>query len=272
MTLTLKLMTITPEMAQSILDKGDPNRPVKKHNVERYAKDMRNGWWRQTGESIVFDNQGQLVQGQHRLHAVIRADVAIEFVVVCGVESIAQDVMDTGARRSLGDQLARRGEKNCNTLASAVLLAKTWEEFGKPHANTGVSHVELLQWFSDHDDIRESANLAVSLARRIKYPSGLAAAIHYRMSHFSADDANEFWDVLCTGRAAENSQPIALLRNRMVEAMAANARGTVMTPMQRAGLTIRSWNAWVTGAEIGLLRWAPQRGEKFPDLINPNDL
>ena len=272
MTLTLNLMTFTPEMAQAILDQDSPNRPVKRHNVERYAKDMASGWWRQTGESIVFDEHGRLVQGQHRLHAVVRSGVAIEFVVVCGVQSTAQDVMDTGARRSLGDQLARRGEKNCNTLASAILLTKSWDETGKPHANTGISHVELLQWFNDHEDIRDSANLTVSMARKIKYPPGLASAIHYRMNRMSSPDADEFWDVLCTGKSAENSQPILMLRDRMIDVMAASGRGTVMTSMQRAGLTIRAWNAWVTGSEIGLLRWAPQRGEKFPTLINPNDL
>jgi hypothetical protein len=88
----------------------------------------------------------------------------------------------------------------------------------------------------------------------------------------SLDDANDFWDVLCNGKAADNSQPIEMLRARMIDVMAASGRGTVMTAMQRAGLTIRSWNAWVTGSEIGLLRWAPQRGEKFPVLIDPNDL
>jgi hypothetical protein len=261
MTITLQLMQITPEMATAILAKDAPNRPIKKHNVNRYAKDMSNGWWKQTGESLVFDQDRQLVQGQHRLHAVIQSGMTIEFVVVCGVESVSQDVMDTGARRSLGDQLARRGEKNCTSLASAIVLTKAWMEDGRPHTNTGVSNIDLLQWFSDHGDLRRSTDVAASLARRIKYPTGMAAAIHYQMSLLSEVDADEFWNVLCLGTVVENSQP-----------MAKSDRGSVMKPIQRAGLTIRAWNAWVTGSQIGLLRWAPQRGEKFPVLINPNDL
>jgi hypothetical protein len=271
MTLTLKLMTITPAMAQAILDQDAPNRPIKRHNIERYANDMTNGWWRQTGESIVFDQDGRLVQGQHRIHAVIRSGVAIEFVVVCGVDSVAQDVMDTGARRSLGDQLARRGEKNCNALASAVLLTKTWDENGKPHANSGVSHVELLQWFMDHQEIRDSVTVVYTFARKMGYPSGLAAAVHYQMSRLSPLDADEFWDVFGTGKPAVNSQPILLLRERMIKDLSARDRGQTLKPVYRAALTIRSWNAWVTGAELGLVKWLPQRSE-FPVLINPNDL
>jgi hypothetical protein len=45
-----------------------------------------------------------------------------------------------------------------------------------------------------------------------------------------------------------------------------------MTPIYRSALTIRAWNAWVTGSELKRLRWAPQAGDKFPTLINPNDL
>lgn len=272
MTLTISqyTMTIGPDEARELLANGAPNRPIKHHHVARLAADMRNGDWGQHGNPIVRDQDGRVIDGQHRLLAVIESGATIDFFFVDGIDASMQDSMDTGARRSLGDQLAMRGEKNTNALASAITLAMVWELNGKLVNFANFSHASALRFFNENLGLRDSTNFTVQLAKKIKYPAGLAGAIHYRMAQLSPEDADHFWLLLGNGRVTENSEVIANLRNKFQTSSKSDK--SAMKRVYRAAVTIRTWNAWVTGQQLKQISWAPQRGEKFPDLINPNDL
>lgn len=272
MTLTISqyTMKIGPDEARELLANGAPNRPVKKHHVARLAIDMRNGDWGQHGNPIVRDQNGRVIDGQHRLIAVIESGATIEFCFVDGVDAAMQDSMDTGARRSVGDQLAMRGEKNTNALASAITLAMVWEQNGKLVNFANYSHASVLRFFDQHPGLRDSTNFTIPFAKKIKYPQGLAGAMHYRMAQLSPNDADLFWNLLGTGRVIENSEVIANLRDKFQTSSKSDI--AAMKKVYRAAVTIRAWNAWVTGTQLKHIKWAPQNGEKFPTLINPNDL
>lgn len=62
---------ITPETAKSWLLKNVHNRPLRDGLVTTYATDMANEQWQSNGESIKFSSEGELLDGQHRLAAVI---------------------------------------------------------------------------------------------------------------------------------------------------------------------------------------------------------
>ena len=272
MTLTINqyIRLIGPDEARELLANGAPNRPVKKHHVARLATDMGNDDWGQHGNPIVRDQNGRVIDGQHRLLAVIESGATIEFCFVDGVDAAMQDSMDTGARRSLGDQLAMRGEKNTNALASAITLAMVWELNGKLVNFANFSHAGALRFFDQHPGLRDSTNFTLQFAKKIKYPAGLAGAIHYRMAQLSPNDADLFWVLLGSGRVIENSEVIANLRDKFQTSSKSDK--TAMKRVYRAAVTVRAWNAWVTGQNLKQISWAPQRGEKFPTLINPNDL
>lgn len=104
-----ELMTITPEIAKQMLLSNGSNRRLRAHRVSKYANDMRNGNWHLTGQTITFGSNGQLLDGQHRLAAVIEADVPVQFLVVTGAEVVP--TYDNGLPRSLADQLYLNG---CN--------------------------------------------------------------------------------------------------------------------------------------------------------------
>jgi hypothetical protein len=231
---------------------------------------MQDGVWGQHGDTIKRDENGCVIDGQHRLLAVIESGMTIQFCFVDGIDASMQDSMDTGARRSLSDQLAMRGEKNVNSLASAIKVEMTWRQHGKPSNQGGIGHIQALRFFEQHQDLRESVNATRACAQKIKYPNGLAAVIHRRMTVLSPDDADLFWSLLTTGKVTESSEAIAILRDRMITA--GNNDRSRMKPMYRAAVTIRAWNAWLTNTELKKLSWSPQRGEKFPTLIDPNDL
>jgi hypothetical protein len=103
--LTTDLLTITPEYARELLKANGANRSLRKQLVRTYANEMLAGRWRITGEAIQFGTDGRLLNGQHRLNAVVMADVPVTFLVIYGIDPDAQLVMDSGAKRTAGDAL-----------------------------------------------------------------------------------------------------------------------------------------------------------------------
>lgn len=64
---------MTPELAAKMLANNVGNRALRKTTVRAYAADMKAGEWRCTHQPIAQNASGQLVDGQHRLSAVILA-------------------------------------------------------------------------------------------------------------------------------------------------------------------------------------------------------
>ena len=82
------------------------NRPRDGAWIESLARDMRNGSYLQTEESLGIDINGDLYQGQHRIAAVRVADIDVPLYVTFQVPVIARFVVDSGMKRPTGQKLA----------------------------------------------------------------------------------------------------------------------------------------------------------------------
>jgi len=87
---------VTPEMATQWLSTALHNRKLRPSKVRAYAEDMRCGRWTMNGESIKFDTAGHLLNGQHRLNAVIKSGATVEMATVRGLDPSTQATMDRG--------------------------------------------------------------------------------------------------------------------------------------------------------------------------------
>ncbi len=81
-----KIMKITPDMAKRCLEKNPNNRPIRPEWVKVLAEDMRTGNWRTTHQGIAFDEEGCLMDGQHRLRAILESGVTVEMEVTKGMK------------------------------------------------------------------------------------------------------------------------------------------------------------------------------------------
>jgi len=96
---------ITPTIARKYLQmNGNNPRRINKSAIYAYAEDMKAGKWLLNGEAIVFDEEGNLRNGQHRLHAVVKADVGVDFLVVRGVAKDTS-IYDMQIRRTISQEL-----------------------------------------------------------------------------------------------------------------------------------------------------------------------
>ncbi len=116
---------ITPAMAANWLNNNFGNRPVSDDVVLAYARDMINGTWRATHQGIAFNDEDRLIDGQHRLRAIVRANVTVRMMVtfglpskIAGTEMTMMDCVDRGRTRSVSDQLKiQHGLKNGTAIA-----------------------------------------------------------------------------------------------------------------------------------------------------------
>lgn len=101
---SVSIVNVTPDVAREMLAKNTSNRSVKKSAVVRYATIMKSGNWTLSPDGIVF-SADRLIQGQHRLHAVIFANVTVDFIVWTNVGDDVFSVLDRGVTRSASDAL-----------------------------------------------------------------------------------------------------------------------------------------------------------------------
>lgn len=124
----------TKDEVIKILNKEDPNRSTRYTHVNELAATMNAGKWYWNGDSIRFNAQGQLVDGQHRLRAFAKSTlVEIYFVVVEDLTDAAVNTIDLGAKRSLGDQLDFLGQDygNSKTALKILQLVHKYESNGE---------------------------------------------------------------------------------------------------------------------------------------------
>lgn len=105
---------ITPTKAKKLLETNtESNRRVNQKVVSRYTSDILEGRWKEdTGELIKVSKQGKLIDGQHRLWAVIKANKPTKFHVATDVDDNVFDVLDTGKNRNHADSFKILGIKN----------------------------------------------------------------------------------------------------------------------------------------------------------------
>lgn len=101
-----EIVDVTPEMAERWLTQNTKgNRSVSMYTVAKYATDMKAGRWEVTHQGIAFNKTGELVDGQHRLHAIIAAGLPVQMVVSTGLSVEYNSALDQGKARSARDLL-----------------------------------------------------------------------------------------------------------------------------------------------------------------------
>lgn len=156
------IVMVTPEMATRWLERNKANRPLRLHKVDQYARDMQGGKWELTG-TIEFDTNGDLIQGQHRLSAVVKSGCTVGMFVLRGISPDAQRVMDSGIARTAADNLHMdKGIKNAVAVAS---IARQRVSAELNCATKAVSNSEIAEYVERHPDISFAASIAVKYSR-----------------------------------------------------------------------------------------------------------
>lgn len=274
---TFERILITPQMAEQYLATMGSNRKLSTRNTEKLADMMRNGQWVFDGSPIRFNLDDELVDGQHRMWALIEADYSAEFLVVRGVVPEAFATMDTGKPRSFTDILSIEDPELSQivALAATIQIIYRWEDGRRGSALSSlggnvsqqVPNGTLLEFFrQNRDRLVEVARKSSTLAHRNRAIPGSAYAVAvWVFEAIDAADSQFFFDRLGDGAGLPEGSPILALRNYLGRALA-NATGRERLPGDLAvAIMIKAWNAYREGEMIKILSY--RRGGASPEAF-----
>lgn len=266
---------ITPIKAQEYLKTSLGNRPISKPTVQSYADTMKKGGWMMNGVAIIFDVEGHLIDGHHRMHAVILAGIPVKMEVCRGVPSEAFTTYDCGRRRNLGQLLAMQKVKNYNLVASIVSVNYTLVRTGKIWSNnntdngkktrTNEENYELFQ--RDPQGFINAGEDAMSVINKVRgmlSGSWIGGLIYY-LTHtggYEKEYVIHFFENVCSYDDGD-IQPANVLRKRILDN---KIRNVSLLTSQLFAFIVISWNAYVQNRTLSFLRYNPDK-EEFPQLI-----
>lgn len=255
---------VTPSKAKELLEANVANRRPNLNVVAMYAKDMANGKWKtDTGETIKIAKSGRILDGQHRLLAVIKANVPIYFHFAENVDESIFDVLDTGKRRNSTDVFKIEGITHDNVVPSIIVYATELDVHGKTGVTSyKLTNQECLSIYMENPEYwqevtRKSLNWYKGFAKMLR-PSAIGGFYHH-FRRLNADMANLFMESLASGIDYPN-RTIHLLREKLIADRTAPRRA--ITPVREAWI-IKAWNAYRDGKIAKAIKFEQGR-EEFP--------
>lgn len=260
---------ITPEIAKRYLEKNIGNRPINKYAIDLYAQQMKEGLWQINNDAISFNENGRLLNGQHRLKALIQSNTNQQFFVIRGLNTSAFVTMDNGKSRIAGDVLCTYGIENGKNAAAIVkrkmmladhnnyvLTDKRDAKGGGNASRTKISNALIVEEYYKHSaDYDEFASAAKGLYTRSRLLStsdyGGIIAYLILVLHHPHDTVMSFFDEF-TDRKPTTNNAVMLLRNKLTQDAISTAR---LTSVARQKLLIKTWNAYVTGKTVRSLQY-----------------
>lgn len=253
-----QLEHITPQMAAALLERNLRNRHVRKGLVRQYADDMLEGRWHLTGEPIIFNEDGRLDNGQHRLQACVLSGVDFDAFVVYGVSEEAQKYMDSGAKRGAHDALALNGidldTKNIAAVARGILQ---FENGGRP------SQAEIVD-FSEANILKLAQVTSSARAVRNKISGRVATygVAGWYLTSINTAQAAVFFAAMENGEGLKGGDSRLVLRNYIIKNGTVARNADASTLRGEVALIFKAWNAWREGREVSVIRFG--RNEVFP--------
>jgi hypothetical protein len=274
----MQKVDVTPEMAAYWLRNNFRNRPISDDVVTAYARDMLAGQWVFTHQGIAFNDQDQLIDGQHRLKAIIKANITVPMMVTFGLpskidgkEMTTMDCVDRGRTRSVADQLKiQHGISNASIIA-AVCGSIANLCFGERTRRLSVGHTLII-----YKEFSHAIDWVISHRSKHK---GLKAAGVLAGFAFAMASEGRFWEgkmtackmfeSVMTGLHLKDGTAMALLHKFLT-----SEESALFTPSLNRGLAELVLHAIYLDLQGALVEKLdpPEDGQEYPGVIHFREL
>jgi len=276
--LSVKYTKITPEIAGLLLRKNvENNRAVMAGVVLKYANSMKAGQWdMNTGDTIKVSDDGFVLDGQHRLYAVIKSGVTIHSFVAYGLSKESFRNIDIGKSRKIADALHFSGIPSSKVVAAAIQLYSNLKKgnmlgvmrspntIGRGHAGGGCTYktessaacrlsaldIENI-YNANRDKWQKYINTYLRKGVVVDTRSNISGMWAY-LAEINENDADEFFARLVEGDSLVSGSPILALRERLLSAK--NTKSGFLSSAERRAVYISAWNAYRKGKMQSNLR------------------
>ena len=258
---------VTPDTAKEMLKRNSSNRKYKDSWAVSLSNSMINGEWIFDGTPIQFSDDGTLLNGQHRLNAIVKSKTSQKMLILTGIEKEAFQVMDTGRLRSGSDVLGMEGVEYSSATSSAIrfilghkkgLNARGSDTF----SSTNSSILNFYRNNSNINSIMVQAHKYYLSFDRVLSHSQVASYL-FLMSEKNTLEAESFWRKTCSGLGLSDGDPELVLRKKLISDKISKSS---MSPAEKKALIIKAWNYRRKDIKIKILRWNKET-EKFPVAI-----
>ena len=250
----LDILIITPEMADKWLKTSIGNRKLKPDVLKGILSDLVNDEWAFNGASIVFDENGALMDGHHRLTCIRDSNKPAISVVVSGVHRDANYTIDSGSSRSLGDDMNIANIPNYNTVSVGLsgILAKLHSNTNGIHTlgsgnmlkRSGKSRRQAFEYYYQHQDVFQTmASMSQKVHRQLKCfrtkEIMIISCYLVLAKNHSINQVIEFWNLVYEG-----SEMFATLRSVFMNDFQ-ERRYKKMSSISRYSYIATVWNYYI---------------------------
>jgi hypothetical protein len=266
------VMLVTPAIAADWLENRNiRNRRKSTVTARRYGRLLQAKRWKCTHQGIAFNRNGLLIDGQHRLMAIVATGIPTKLFIIPFVEGMDEetfDVLDSGHRRHAAQLLEGPGANA--RAAAARYLGVVDDSFGPEHIivqdilATSVETADVLEVAKGWPELMAWASVMGTANRNAHIPPGPHLAVLAQAERSPYRDRIESWlDGINSGAGLGPQDPRLLVRNRFISGtrLAQGYSGQCMAYR----LLVKAWNAHATGRTLGVLR--ASEGEARPEVV-----
>ena len=209
-------MNINPDLATQWLEGNVRNRRIDPKHVDILAQDMEAGKWRMTHQGIAFSDQGILVDGQHRLWAILQFGCTIRMAVSFGISVESVDAIDGMKARTVVDRMRLNGLFGLDGV-SPNHTATLREMIRGLSDSKRLAYYKEVLLMDKHIDAVQFATAHVATKTKgiaVGYVRGVIARAWYSVDH---DELAQFCRILSTGVSETPwDSTIIKLRNQLM--------------------------------------------------------
>lgn len=252
-------------MAQDWLSFNKKNRQLRRKTVLFYATEMIAGRWRdETGETVKFDAAHNLLDGQHRLSAVVKSGVAVQLWVAYDVDPESFQVIDSGLKRAPSDIFHIGGIPHSSILPTILKYYHHYKTGTMGRVRDTMSSQKLLEIYNTNPVFwQECAKNATRWHKSFRpIPPSTWGAIGSILVEINNEEAMDFLDKLASGRKISHDG-MYFIRDKFVsESVSAAKTG----PEYKIALIIKFWNSVRVNKPVNSPKYDPFN-EDYPKAI-----
>lgn len=250
--LKTRKVQVTPELAKKWLATNQDNRKLSDAHVRKLARDMSNDDFPNLGETIKFDTEGHLIDGQHRLEAVRLSKKTIEFFVIEGIPREYRYRMDKNRVRKVSDQLTMQHRiPSAQMAVAAVRIVLMWQIEVIKSETFKPTDSEIIDFtVKNAEAVNQAVRYGMALRTEIGALPSPTAALYFLTYEIDAFEALQFWDLLKTGEGLHKGDPELTLRAAIGRLQ---VKGGEKNPKTFMAMIAKAWNARREGKKIQVL-------------------
>ena len=264
----VELITVTPDIAETYLANNGHNRPLNRNRVASLSAAMQSGDWRLNGETIILSETGKLLDGQHRLKAVVHYGKPVDLLVARGAPDDSFITIDTGKTRSTGDILHMTGVNDGGI--SAAVAKMLWQMIRRQPLQTPAPPSYLIKVLERYPSTAKwIAASAGQKVNTVTSRSSLVLACVYLEDIAQKPSAAErFFKAVTEGANLPEGDPVLALRNRLITVRASGGR---LDAAWSWPITAKALSYFESGQKVSKLRYVKASGPlEVPDSFEAN--